>query len=142
MRTLAAFLLAPLVAPLIFGTVSAFQPHDGMSALSIFLQAGYLACFLSFGLSYTFGSIIFLILRWRHRESIANYATCGSKGHELHKETIFLALTLGMLGASFSTAFALIRGAQRSLPNHSPDPTPSVTPPAGAGGAPSVAADH
>jgi hypothetical protein len=29
------------------------------------------------------------------------------------------------------------------LPNHVPDPTsPSVTPPAGAGGAPSVAADH
>ena len=29
------------------------------------------------------------------------------------------------------------------MPNHLPDPTsPSVTPPAGAGGAPSVAADH
>jgi hypothetical protein len=32
---------------------------------------------------------------------------------------------------------------RRVSPNHVPDPTsPSVTPPAGAGGAPSVAADH
>jgi hypothetical protein len=37
----------------------------------------------------------------------------------------------------------LIRVAPRKLPNQLPDPTsPSVTPPAGTGGAPSVAADH
>jgi hypothetical protein len=34
-------------------------------------------------------------------------------------------------------------GSMGDLPNHSPDPTPAPgTPPAGAGGAPSVASDH
>ena len=43
---------------------------------------------------------------------------------------------------SMSLNLARLR-AEIEAPNHVPDPTsPSVTPPAGAGGAPSVAADH
>jgi hypothetical protein len=47
----------------------------------------------------------------------------------------------GKLNRAFIEAVQHIK--TRTMPNHVPDPTsPSVTPPAGAGGVPSVATDH
>ena len=76
--------------------------------------------FFVFGLALIGILVAYAVASWRDRP-ISAYAT-------------------GLVAVLASTT---LRYLSRRLPNQLPDPTsPSVTPPAGAGGAPSVAADH
>jgi hypothetical protein len=83
---------------------------------------------------FLFGALLFTDVVFFH-----------NPGHSPNKAYLFDPLPFfGFIVAAFVAAgWGCFRLGKISMSNHVPDPTsPSVTPPADAGGAPSVAADH
>lgn len=127
MRTFLAFLLAPCAAPLIYATLAATRrpPAEGPTWFDSFTQNFFAASLMSYLISLTFGTVVFLVLRQTKRESLATYAGLGGLGGLLYFAFIAVNSTstpgglftagaiLALLGLSVSTCFALIRGVPR-----------------------------
>ena len=126
MRTVLAFILAPAFAPLFYATIAATMrpPTEGPTWFDSFTQYFLLACLVSYLLSLTFGTVVFLLLRQTKRESLAAYASLGAPGGLLYFASIGVdgkltpglfatGASLTLLGLGVSTSFALIRGVPR-----------------------------
>lgn len=127
-RTLCAYLLAPLVAPVLYATLAATirPPGEGPSWLDAFAMYTLVSALDSYLVSWTYGSVVFLVLRALQRESTWIYALCGavpacafilfaSAGQPEVGEMLLATLGFGALGASVATSFALIRGKSRRI---------------------------
>ena len=110
-----------------------------------------LACFLGF-VSLCRASIEFRAPIYRIRRIDTVLMCCGiiaiapiafPLGTRDYKAMLFMNLSYALSVISGITLIVFSMRNRRRMPNQLPDPTsPSVTPPAGAGGAPSDAADH
>lgn len=129
-RTLCAYLFAPLVAPVLYASLAATirPPGEGPTWLNAFAMYAFIGALDSYLVSWTYGTVVFLVLRALHRESTWLYALCGavpagafmllvSRGQSEIGKMLQASLAFGALGASVSTAFALIRGKSRRIPS-------------------------
>jgi hypothetical protein len=137
-RTVVAFLIAPLAAPIIYGVVAAtMRPlGNGPTWIGSFRQWFALVGLISYGISYAIGIPAFLCLRRMHRESVLAYAAIGGVVGFLYLPVIngFIGLSLelvaisiifALLGVTVGMSFGLIAG-QRFLSNPTLDPAPTL----------------
>jgi hypothetical protein len=130
-RTIFAFLTAPAVAALIVAAVEATirKPGVGPTWLAAFLQMFILASLTSYALSYTVGTLTFLILKKARRESLKAYTTIGvlcgtvygivvTSGTEFSIRTLAVVAFLASISGAVAFTFAAIRGNPKT-PNQS-----------------------
>jgi len=136
-RTILAFAGAPAVAPVILGVVAACTrpPEERLTWIEAFRQYSSAAAIVTYGASYTLGTLIFLTLRALRKESAFSYGSIGALAGILGglvaaqdsslREALVGGLFLGLLGCAVATTFALIRGnPKKKEPNQMPGPTP------------------
>lgn len=120
-RTICAFLVAPLAAGITGVTIMAMARGETQQAR---LGNAFVAfSFVSYLLSLTFGTLVFLVLQFLKRESIFSYSLCGIAGGALYgfpsaviqgiSWSAFLFFSL--LGFSVALTFALIRGKPKQM---------------------------
>ena len=131
LRTTIAFLVAPVVAPVVAAVVALwwappFLVGDAWTARAA--RCFYLTALVSYPLSYTVGTLTFLVLWFAKRESIWAYSIFGGgagffyavmfvvrPGYDLDR--IAARLFLALLGVLVAASFALLRGRK-------PEPNP------------------
>lgn len=134
-RTALAFVVAPAVAPTIVGIIqaSARPEGEGPTWIASFAQYFSVAAIITYAVSYTLGTLTFLVLRALKKESVPHYGAVGAAAGViwgllggLESGALVLAVYFGALGCSVATVFALIRGpSKRKEPNQSLQPTPA-----------------
>ena len=143
-RTVAAFLIAPSTAPIIYGAIAATRrpPGEGPTWIGSFGQWFVIVGMVSYGLSFIIGIPACVCLRLLNRESVLVYAAISGIAGFLYlpvinifrsfsPELAVISLIFALLGTTVGVAFALIAGRANSS-NQSPDPAlSSGTSPAG-----------
>lgn len=141
MRTLLAFLTAPAVAALIVAVVGASfrMPEEGPTWGAAFLQYLFLASVTSYALSYTVGTLTFIILKKTQRESLKAYSAIGvlcgitygliiTSGAEFSVRALGLIAFLAFLSGAVAFTFSAIKGNDRKKPNKCTTDNSGATP--------------
>jgi len=123
-RTITAFAVAPLVAPVVVGAYGLLADADLLGPAQIQSFFGYLfiASVMSYAPSLVFGTCIFLVLRRWRRENPAAYSIAGAfvgllygfillRGLSPPEARAVLSGCVGCVGAAVGLCFALIRGS-------------------------------
>jgi hypothetical protein len=141
MRTCArlalAFAIAPAVAALLVGiAMASIRPAcEGPTWLAAFWQYFFIACFGSYLISYTAGTLTVVVLKALKKESFLAYtgigASCGAvyglylvSGSAVSIQLFGIFAFVVFISASVAATFATISGAGKKEPNQSPDRTP------------------
>ena len=128
-RTILAFIVAPAVAPTILGVVAAsMRPEgEGPTWVASFAQYFSVAAVVSYAISYTLGTLTFIVLRALRRESAFSYGAVGAMAGVIwgsFTASFLMCLYLGLLGCAVAAVFGLIRGAsQKKEPIQPPQTT-------------------
>ena len=120
MRTLLAYLISPLVAPIILSILSY---RDGINGM---WQMLFVSCFMAYPISWVVGTIGFLTLRKLKKESVKHYFCTGAGAgalvlivmafdEEMKPEALIVVGLYTLLGSLVTTTFILIRGPQESI---------------------------
>lgn len=123
-RTVLAFVLSPAVAALLVGVFGATFRGEGTgpSWIEVFAQYCFLSSFMSYFLSYTAGTAVFVALFLLRKESFwlytalgaalgsvyGSFVVFGSKGPVFGMVSLLAASS--SLGAAVAGTFSLIRG--------------------------------
>ena len=117
MRTVLAYLIAPLVA-------ATFATFVSGPSWDLF----FASCIVSYPISWVLGTVAFLILKRIKKEEKKYYVIAGailgallpfafSIGHKPDIEIIFVSLLYALLGSFVAVTFILIRGPQKVHPD-------------------------
>ena len=122
LRTVIAYIVAPAVASTIVAIVGASvrPPGEGPSWIAAFGQYFFVASVSSYAISYTVGTLAFVVLRKMRRESFWIYGAIGGTLGFLYGviigvvdgfslERIAAAAFFALLSSSVSVTFALSR---------------------------------
>jgi hypothetical protein len=126
-RTFWAFIVGPIAPCVLTGIGQAFTERvkDGMTWPQSFAGYTVLALPLAWILSYTLGTLVFVVLRYLKKEYVALYSGSGSlvgfvsgwlvgTGQSVG-DRVGLGTIFAVLAASAALVFALIRGPDRKV---------------------------
>jgi hypothetical protein len=113
LRTVIAYILAPAVASLIVAAVGASTRPlgEGPTWIAAFGQYFMVASFASYAISYTIGTVTFLILKKTRREPLRAYTAIGALCGTIYGFVVTSSVEFSIRSLAVVVFFAFISGA-------------------------------